>query len=216
MINIQSFTFNPFEENTYILSDKTNECIIIDPGCYMPEEQQQLLNYISQKNLTPVHNLNTHCHVDHIFGNKLIYQTFGLLPVCNKIELTLLEAAGEYSKQWGIFLEPSPTPQNFLNEGDTVKFGNSSLQVLFTPGHSPGSICFYSEQEKFIISGDVLFQMSIGRTDLPGGNHETLLKSITQKLFTLPADVKVYPGHGPQTTIGFEKMYNPFLNGEVS
>lgn len=212
MIQIQSFTFNPFEENTYVLFDETNTCVIIDPGCYMDDEKKQLLDFISEKKLKPVLNLNTHCHVDHIFGNKMLFEKFGLLPVCNKTELMLLEAAGEYSKQWGIFLEPSPLPEKYLNDSDVVNFGSSALSVLFTPGHSPGSICFYSEKEKFIISGDVLFQMSIGRTDLPGGNHEALLQSIREKLFTLPPEIKVYPGHGPQTTIGFEKMYNPFLN----
>lgn len=210
-MQIQSFTFNPFDENTYIVYDETKECVIVDPGCYMDEEKQELIAFIEEKKLSPVILLNTHCHVDHIFGNKFLFEKYGLLPVCNRLELKLLDAAGEYSKQWGIFLEPSPKPEKFLEEGDLVQFGNSSFEILFTPGHSPGSICFYNSKEKVLIGGDVLFQMSIGRTDLPGGHHQTLLDSISKKLYTLPADVKVFPGHGPTTTIGFEKMYNPFL-----
>lgn len=210
-MQIQSFTFNPFDENTYMVYDETKECVIVDPGCYMDEEKQELIAFIEEKKLSPVILLNTHCHVDHIFGNKFLFEKYGLLPVCNRLELKLLDAAGEYSKQWGIFLEPSPKPEKFLEEGDLVQFGNSSFEILFTPGHSPGSICFYNSKEKVLIGGDVLFQMSIGRTDLPGGHHQTLLDSISKKLYTLPADVKVFPGHGPTTTIGFEKMYNPFL-----
>ena len=210
-MQIKKFTFNPFEENTYIVYDETSQCAIIDPGCYMPEEKEELLGFIAAQKLNPVLLLNTHCHVDHIFGNKLIYDTFGLKPQFHQLELRLLEDAGEYSKQWGIFLEPSPAAEKYLNEGDVISFGNVSLEILFTPGHSPGSLCFYHKQQKIIIGGDVLFQMSIGRYDLPGGDEQTLLNSIRAKLFTLPADVKVLPGHGPETTIGFEKMYNPFL-----
>lgn len=210
-MTIHSFTFNPFEENTYIVYDETMQCAIIDPGCYMPEEEEQLLQFIEDEKLNPVLLLNTHCHVDHIFGNKLIFDKFGLSPQCHKNELQLLEVAGEYSKQWGIFLKPSPAPEKFLDETDTITIGNQTFSILLTPGHSPGSLCFYHEKEKLIIAGDVLFQMSIGRFDLPGGNEQTLLNSIKEKLMPLPADVKVYPGHGPATTIGFEKMYNPFL-----
>ncbi|MBS1765372.1 MAG: MBL fold metallo-hydrolase [Bacteroidetes bacterium] len=210
-MQIQKFTFNPFDENTYVVYDNTNECIIIDPGCYMPEEKEALLSFIKDQQLKPVMLVNTHCHVDHIFGNKLIYDTFGLKPVFHRNELVLLEAAGEYSKQWGIFPEPSPTAEKYIDEGDIISFGNTSFELLFTPGHSPGSLCLYHAAEKIIISGDVLFQMSIGRYDLPGGNEQTLLESIRTKLLVLPADVKVMPGHGPTTTIGFEKMYNPFL-----
>ena len=210
-MQIKKFTFNPFEENTYIVYDETSQCAIIDPGCYMPEQKEELLGFIKEQKLKPVLLLNTHCHVDHIFGNKLVYDTFGLKPQFHQLELRLLEAAGEYSKQLGILLEPSPTAEKYLNEGDIISFGNLSFEILFTPGHSPGSLCFYHKQHKIVIGGDVLFQMSIGRYDLPGGDEQTLLNSIRTQLFTLPADVKVLPGHGPETTIGFEKMYNPFL-----
>jgi glyoxylase-like metal-dependent hydrolase (beta-lactamase superfamily II) len=211
MFHIKSFTFNPFEENTYLLFDETNECIIIDPGCYMEDEKKELIDFIEANKLTPVQLLNTHCHVDHIFGNKFLFEKYKLLPECHKNELQLLAAASEYSKLWGIFLDPSPTPKVFLDEEDEIKFGHQTLKILFTPGHSPGSICFYHVEEKKIISGDVLFQMSIGRTDLPMGDYDTLIESIRTKLFTLPDDVKVFAGHGPATTIGFEKKNNPFL-----
>jgi glyoxylase-like metal-dependent hydrolase (beta-lactamase superfamily II) len=210
-MTIQTFTFNPFEENTYIVYDETLQCAIIDPGCYMPEEKEEMLAFIAEKKLKPVLLLNTHCHVDHIFGNKLVYDTFGLKPQFHKDELRLLEAAGEYSKQWGIYLDPSPAPEKFLTESEIVSFGTTQFSLLLTPGHSPGSLCFYNEAEKVILSGDVLFQMSIGRFDLPGGDEKTLLQSIKTKLLTLPPDITVYPGHGSTTTIGFEKMYNPYL-----
>ncbi len=211
MLHIKSFTFNPFEENTYLLFDETAECLIIDPGCYMQDEKDELVNFIEDKKLNPVLLLNTHCHVDHIFGNKFLFDKYGLLPQCHQAELRLMEAASEYSKQWGVFLEPSPKPKVFLDENNEIKFGNQTLKILFTPGHSPGSICFYHAEEKKIISGDVLFQRSIGRTDLPMGDYDTLIESIRTKLYTLPNDVQVFPGHGPATTIGFEKMYNPFV-----
>ncbi len=210
-MNIHSFTFNPFSENAYLIYDETKKCAIIDPGCYMPEEKQELLSFIKKNELSPVLLLNTHCHVDHVFGNKFVFDQFGLLPQFHKNELRLLEAAGEYSKQWGVFLEPSPLPEKFLDETDVIRFGNQEFTILLAPGHSPGSICFYHEKEKIIIAGDVLFQMSIGRFDLPGGDEKTLLNSIHEKLLPLPPDVKVYAGHGSPTTIGFEKMYNPFL-----
>ena len=213
MIKIDSFTFNPFQENTYVLSDETKDCLIIDPGCYDSFEKDELVSLIENQNLKPVKLLNTHCHVDHVLGNKFIADKYKLQIELNFLEIPLLRAVTEYAPQYGIFCEPSPEPFALLNEGDTIKFGNSELKILFTPGHSPGSICFYHEKEEFIISGDVLFQMSIGRTDLPGGDYNTLIKSIREKLFVLDDEVKVYPGHGPMTTIGFEKKNNPFLNG---
>jgi glyoxylase-like metal-dependent hydrolase (beta-lactamase superfamily II) len=210
-MKIKKFTFNPFEENTYVVYDDTMECAIIDPGCYMPEEKEVLLQFIEKSKLKPVLLLNTHCHVDHIFGNKLIYEKYGLKPQFHQSELMLLQAAGEYSKQWGIYLDPSPLAEHFLTEGEQVKFGETTFSCVLAPGHSPGSLCFYQKDHNLIISGDVLFQMSIGRYDLPGGDEKTLLHSIREKLFTLPDEVKVLPGHGPETTIGFEKMYNPLL-----
>ncbi|MEO5571425.1 MAG: MBL fold metallo-hydrolase [Bacteroidia bacterium] len=211
MLKIDSFTFNAFQENTYILSDESKECLIIDPGCYDSFEKDEIATFIETQKLKPVKLLNTHCHIDHVLGNKFIADKYKLQIELNFLEIPLIRAVAEYAPQYGMFCEPSPEPFALLKEGDSIKFGNSALKILFTPGHSPGSICFFNEQEEFIISGDVLFQMSIGRTDLPGGNYDTLIKSIREKLFVLNDQVKVYPGHGPMTTIGFEKRNNPFL-----
>lgn len=214
MIFIECFTFNPFQENTYLLYDETKECIIIDPGCYEAYEKEQLANYIKENSLKPVILLNTHCHVDHILGNNFVYKKYGLKPRLHRLELPLLNASDIYSSMYGINVEPSPQPDIFLNEKDIIKFGTTELKILFTPGHSPGSLTFYNPEENIAIAGDVLFLQSIGRTDLPGGNYETLIKNIKEKLFTLDDQTKIYPGHGPQTTIAFEKDNNPFLNHE--
>lgn len=211
MIQVDFFTFNPFQENTYILSDETKECIIIDPGCYEPSEKEKLASFIENQNLKPVKLINTHCHIDHVLGNSFVAEKYKLQLELNLLEIPLLRAVGSYASQFGIFCEPSPEPFALIKEGDVIQFGNSLLTIIFTPGHSPGSLCFYNEKEKLLISGDVLFQMSIGRTDLPGGDYDMLIKSIREKLFVLKDDVKVYPGHGSATTIGFEKANNPFL-----
>lgn len=212
MITIQTFTFNPFQENTYLLFDDTNDCVIIDPGCSNTNERKLLKDFIKKNNLKPVKILNTHCHIDHILGNKFIADTYKLGLEANEKDLKTLAAGRVSAEIFGIDYEESPQPSVFLNEGDVVKFGESALEIVFTPGHSTGSICFYNRDDKFVIGGDVLFFQSIGRTDLPGGNHQLLLESIRTKLFTMPDDFTVYPGHGPSTTIGFEKENNPFLN----
>ena len=211
MINIHSFTFNPFSENSYILSDETGECIIIDPGCYVSEEEQELADYVKSNGLKPVRLLNTHCHVDHVFGNQFVADTWKLGLEMHKKDVTVLESFAKVCQMYGFPGGPQPEPERFLEEGDKITFGKSSLDILFTPGHSPGSVCFYSKDDKFVIGGDVLFQGSIGRTDLPGGDFPTLEASIRTKLYTLPDDVRVYPGHGPSTTIGLEKKHNAFV-----
>jgi|SRR5688572_2439438 len=211
MITIKSFCFNSFEENTYVLSDETKECIIIDPGCHMKEEEQELTGYISEKNLKPVRLVNTHCHIDHILGNGFIASKYGLVLEAHQMEIPVLKSSDYVSKMYQIHLNPSPEIGKFLKEGDTIKFGNSELMIFFTPGHSPGSITFYSPDGKFIISGDVLFERSIGRTDLPGGDYDTLIDSIITKLLPLGDDVLVYCGHGNSTLLGEEKRLNPFL-----
>ncbi len=211
MITIQSFTFNPFSENMYILYDETKEALIIDPGCYTQPEKEELAKFIVETGLKPVKLLNTHAHIDHVLGNNFVAGKFGLKLEMHEADVDLLRSAPVYGQMWGIKPEPSPEPSTFLTEGDVVLFGNSKLDVLFTPGHCPGSITFFSSAEKFAIVGDVLFYGSIGRTDLPGGNHELLISSIREKLFPLGDDMVVYPGHGPSTTIGFEKQHNPFL-----
>lgn len=211
MISIQSFTFGPFQENTYILNDETKECIIIDPGCYDDNERLILANYIATNKLKPVKLINTHCHLDHVFGNKFVADKYQLQLEINKLDKPVLDAYLMSAGMYGLNAEPSPQPTVFLNEGDTIIFGNSILEILFTPGHSPGSITFYNRVQKFMIAGDVLFYGSIGRTDLPAGDHKTLISSIKDKLFQLGDDYTVYNGHGPSTNIGFERMNNPFL-----
>jgi len=211
MLSIQSFTFNPFQENTYILFDESKDCVIIDPGCYTAQERTELISFIENNGLNPLKLLNTHCHIDHVLGNSFISDKYKLELEINQLDLPTLIATTVYGPTMGIFMDKSPEPTAFLEEGDVVKFGNTALDVLFTPGHSPGSICFYDKETQTVIAGDVLFQGSIGRTDLPGGNFDTLINSIRQKLFTLDDRVKVYPGHGPPTGIGFEKKHNPFL-----
>lgn len=212
MIEIQYFAFNPLQENTYLLINEKKDCIIIDPGCYFEEERKELLQYIEKQGLNVTRLLNTHCHFDHIFGNKLVARTFNVGLEIHRLEQTVLERSPQVGVMYNIPFEPSPMPARYIEEGEKIQLGNDVLDVLFTPGHSPGSISFYHAAQQFVIGGDVLFYQSIGRTDLPGGHHETLLNSIRQKLFVLPDEVKVYPGHGQPTTIGFEKKHNPFLS----
>lgn len=211
MISIKQFTFNPVRENTYILFDETGECVIIDPGMYDAAEQNAVVNFIKEQQLKPVLLLNTHCHYDHVFGNKFVYDNWGLKPQFHKGELYVLQAIPGYVPQMGLHYELSPEPEVFLPETGKVNFGNSQLELIFAPGHSPAHLCFYAAADNFLIGGDVLFYCSIGRTDLPGGNHSQLINSIKNNLFILPDDCRVYPGHGQDTTIGFEKKHNPFL-----
>lgn len=213
MIHIQSFTFNPFQENTYVVYTDNKLCFIIDPGCSNAAEEAELVDFIGDHNLKPVGLLNTHCHVDHILGNRFVADTYGLTPQIPALEEPLLEAAQASAEMFGISYTPSPRPK-YLPE-DKIALGEEAFEILFVPGHSPGHVAFYHADSKNLISGDVLFRSSIGRTDLPGGNTETLLKSIREKLFTLPDDTKVYAGHMQPTTIGFEKTNNPFLNNQV-
>jgi hydroxyacylglutathione hydrolase len=211
MINIKQFTFNPYQENTYVLFDETGECVIIDPGMYEPAEQNEFVAFIKSAGLKPVQLLNTHCHIDHVLGNKFVFDNWGLKPQFHRGELVILQAIPGYAPQMGIRYELSPDPEHFLEESGSLTFGNSKLDLIFAPGHSPAHLCFYSEADNFLIGGDVLFYNSIGRTDLPGGNHEQLIQSIRENLFVLPDDCKVFPGHGKSTTIGYEKKTNPFL-----
>ena len=210
MIKIQSFTFNPFQENTYIAYDETKECIIIDPGCYDSNEESILKNFIEKNDLKPKMLINTHCHLDHIFGNQFVCDSYQLKPVMHRLDLPILEYAPMAASRYGLKLGSIPEPGSFIEEGDLIEFGRSKFNVIFTPGHAPGHICLINEEEKIAIVADVLFRLSIGRTDLPLGDHDTLIASIRQKLFNLDDDTVVYPGHGPNTTIGFEKQNNPF------
>jgi hydroxyacylglutathione hydrolase len=211
MPGIVAFECNPFQENTYLIIDKSGDCAIIDPGCYTRDEQTEIKEYISKNQLNPKLLLNTHCHIDHVLGNYFISDTYQLTLQMHRGELPVLKAVETYAESMGIIYKTSPDPGIFLEPGDIVTLGETKLQVLFTPGHSPASICFYNQAEGYIIGGDVLFLDSIGRYDLPGGNLDTLLQSIKEQFFTLPDETLVYPGHGPRTTIGREKKYNPFL-----
>jgi glyoxylase-like metal-dependent hydrolase (beta-lactamase superfamily II) len=211
-MKLKSFTFNQFYENTFIVSDSTNDCIIIDPGCYSNDEKNILKKYIEDNNLNPVKLINTHCHIDHILGNKFVATTWDLNLETHQNDIELLENSAEIARLYGfIDYEKSPFTSQFLNEGDIVEFGNSKLKILYTPGHAPGHISLYSKEEKFIISGDVLFKSSIGRTDLPGGDFNVLIESIKTKILCLDDDTVVYCGHGPATTVGYERVNNPFL-----
>ncbi|GAB4131102.1 MAG: MBL fold metallo-hydrolase [Bacteroidia bacterium] len=212
-MNIKIFTFNPFYENTYVLSDATGECVIVDPGCHIAEEEQELASYIEQEGLKPVRLINTHCHVDHVFGNRFVSEKWNLPLEIHLEDLKTLQSFPQVCMLYGFNGYEQQEPGKYFEDGDVIHFGNTALEVLFTPGHSPGSVCFYNKSEGCVIGGDVLFQGSIGRTDLPGGSYEILENSIRTKLYVLPDQVKVYPGHGPHTTIGFEKKYNPFVGG---
>jgi glyoxylase-like metal-dependent hydrolase (beta-lactamase superfamily II) len=210
--SIAKLTFNPFQENTYVLYDETGECAIIDPGCYEPHEKIELADFISQHQLRPVRLLNTHCHIDHVFGNKFVSETYGLQLEIHRGELPVLEAVPQVSAFYGIPMgDPSPMPGRFIEEGEIISFGNTQLKALYTPGHSPASLSFYCEKGGFVIAGDVLFKESIGRTDLPGGDFDTLIKSIRKQLLPLGDETNVHPGHGLSTTIGYERKFNPFL-----
>ena len=211
MLTIKSFSFNPLQENTYLLYNEKKQACIIDPGCYFEEEQQTLTSYIKDNGLTLILLLNTHCHLDHVFGNKFIFETWDLVPHIHEKEKPVLKFAGQAGEAWGLPFDNYEGEVVVLKEGEKITIGTDQLDILFTPGHSPGSVSFYYEPGGFVIGGDVLFSGSIGRTDLPGGDFHTLINSIQTQFFTLPDNTKVYPGHGPMTTIGFEKMNNPFV-----
>lgn len=213
MLQIKTFTFNPYQENTYLLYNENGDALIVDPGMYFPEEQDEFVNFIDSNNLKPKILLNTHCHVDHVLGNRFIFDQYGLMPQFHEAEIPLLVEVQNYAPQMGFNYEVSPIPEKFLKESDKVVLGEDELSLILAPGHSPGHLCFYCKSQGFVIGGDVLFKNSIGRTDLPGGNHEQLLQSIAKKLYLLPDETLVYPGHGPATQIGIEKQTNPFVKG---
>ena len=212
MLTIKQFTFNPIQENTYVIFNDKGSCIILDPGCYYKEEREELTDFIDRQQLVPKCLLNTHCHLDHIFGNKFIAERYQLSVHLHKKEKPVLDYGPEAGVLWGLPFEPYTGALVYLEEEEEAGIEECKLRVIFTPGHSPGSISFYNREEKIIFSGDVLFKQGIGRTDLPGGDAATLMRSITEKLFILPDGVTVYAGHGPSTTIGYEKRNNPFVH----
>jgi glyoxylase-like metal-dependent hydrolase (beta-lactamase superfamily II) len=214
MTRVHTFVFNPFSENTYLVYDDSLECIVVDPGCYTAAERQRLKDFITQQQLRPVRLLNTHCHIDHVFGNRFIAETYGLELEIHEGELPVLEAVPTVAQMYqipNVQQSPDPDPARYLQEGATITFGNSELKILLTPGHSPASVSFYCASANFVLGGDVLFQGSIGRTDLPGGDYQTLMQSIEREFMSLPDDTVVYSGHGAATSIGAERRSNPFI-----
>ena len=211
MLTVKSFEFNPVQENTYVLFTQKDACCIIDPGCYFGNERTALKEFVEQQGLSPNLLLNTHCHLDHVFGNKFVYDTWDLPLHLHEKEQPVLARAAEAGLAWGMPFENYRGELVFIAPGQKITIGEDQLDILFLPGHSPGSIGFYSKEQGFIIGGDVLFRGGIGRTDLPGGDHATLLRSIRERLWPLPDETVVYPGHGEPTTIGWERAHNPFL-----
>lgn len=211
MIQVQAFTFNPFGENTYLLFDETKECVVVDPGCHNYEERKILKDFIEAQQLKVVHLLNTHAHIDHVLGNEFIKRTYNVKLHLHQKDLPLLNNAANRAEYYGFPNYEGSTVDVFIEEGDKITFGNSTLDILFVPGHAPGHVAFVNVEQNICISGDVLFKSSIGRTDFPLCSYEDLQKSIRTKLYTLPAEVVVYPGHGTTTTIGFERKHNPFI-----
>ena len=212
MLKIKLFTFNVFSENTIIIwDDKSGDAAIVDPGTSSSTEENELLSFISSKDLRIKYLINTHCHIDHILGCSFVKEKFNPVYYAPELDLPLLDNAQQQAQMFDLDIDQPPIPDKLITEQTEIMIGESKLQFLFTPGHTPGEFCIYIGEEKICITGDVLFKESIGRTDLWGGNYETLLNSIHEKLFLLPDDVVIYPGHGEPSTIGYEKQNNPFL-----
>lgn len=212
MISVRKFVFNDFQVNTFIIYDETKECLVVDPGCYSFYEKNELKNYCEENNLKPVKIINTHGHIDHILGNLFVKENFSIRVAAHKADQDYIKGFSEQGMMFGYDIDNPGEIDEFLEDGDIIKFGVSELKVIHVPGHSMGSIALYSEEQKFLIAGDVLFNGSIGRTDLPGGDYDIIINSIRTKILTLPAEVTVYPGHGPSTTISYETETNPFLS----
>lgn len=211
-MNIKRFEFNMFSENCYVLSDADGEAIIIDPGCYSQQEQRQLDEYITDNGLRVTHVLNTHLHLDHIFGNPFVTRRFGVSAEACKEDEFLLPILDRQCRMFGLQENEKSVPLGgYICDGDVIPFGHSRLTAIHVPGHSPGGMAFYSREEHCLFSGDSLFRGSIGRTDLERGDFETLRNAVTTRLLTLPDETDVYPGHGFPTTIGLEKQINPYL-----
>ncbi|AHJ96066.1 MBL fold metallo-hydrolase [Hymenobacter swuensis] len=210
-MTVSGFTFNAFSENTYLLHDTTGHCVVVDPGCYEPAEQEALQQFIAAQGLQVVLLVNTHCHIDHVFGNQFILDTYKVPFLIHEADLATLRAVPTYAPSYGFPKYNPAEPTGFLTPGEPVRFGETELEVRFAPGHAPGHVVFYHAPTSTVIGGDVLFQGSIGRTDLPGGDYATLITSIKTQLLTLPDETVVYSGHGPVTTIGQERRSNPFL-----
>lgn len=212
-MRLKSFVFNPFYENTYVISSNAGNCLIFDPGCYEEYEVEEIKEYIHMNDLVVKAIINTHCHIDHVLGNDVLKSHYKVPLKIPKNEQEVFDSVQAYAPQWGMAGYRHAEVDEYLNEGESLILDDVTLEMIEVSGHSPGHLIFYNKSEKKIIGGDVLFRESIGRTDLPGGNHDDLLRNIQDKVYTLPEDVEVFPGHGPSTTIGHEKQYNPFVKG---
>ncbi|SNS96028.1 Glyoxylase, beta-lactamase superfamily II [Ekhidna lutea] len=210
-MKVKSFVFNPFYENTYVISSNKKNCLIFDPGCYEDYEVDELKEYIHMNDLNVVAIINTHCHIDHVLGNDVLKFEYKAPLKIPENEKEVFGAVPAYAPQWGISGYRHADVDEYLKGGSDLVLDEVVLKMIEVPGHSPGHLMFLNQEEKIMIGGDVLFRESIGRTDLPGGNHDDLLKNIQEKVYTLPDDIQVLPGHGPATTIGHEKQYNPFV-----
>jgi hydroxyacylglutathione hydrolase len=211
MLTIHSFCFNAFQENTYILFNEQKNAIIVDPGCYLRNEQEALVNYITEHELTPTLLLNTHCHLDHVFGNNFVSEKYGLTAHFHKNEQPVIDRLPEGGARWGVPCEPYKGPVQYIDQDEIIHFGKDQFKVLVTPGHSPGSVCFYNQAQDFLMGGDLIFKDGVGRTDLPGSNPLDLIKSISTQIVPLPDTMTIYSGHGPETTWGREKKANPYI-----
>lgn len=214
IMEIKVFTFNPIQENTYVIwDDVTLKCAIIDAGNYNSAENNELRNFIENNGLKPVYLLGTHAHIDHVFGNWYVKQTWDIPYLLHKLDMPMFDRSIQMAALWQLNYTPSPEPDGSLNHGDMIQIGETVLEVRFVPGHAPGHVIFIHHNSKTVIGGDTLFRGSIGRTDLPGGNHDLFLTKIREEMFSLPDDYTVHSGHGPETTIGYEKNNNPFFQG---
>ena len=211
MIHIYKLEVNPIRENSYIVNDESGEAIFIDPGFFFDDEREMIRDYIRQEGLTPKLIICTHCHFDHVMGVNFVKNEYNLPFECHNDDAFLVRLAPKQSAMFGFPLDEIENPDLFIRDGEIIKFGNSELKAIHVSGHSPGHMVFYSEKNNALFTGDVLFHSSIGRTDLPGGNYDELIRNIKNKLLVLPDETIVYSGHGPETTIGREKKKNPFL-----
>lgn len=211
MLSIHSFCFNAFQENTYVLFNEQKEAIIVDPGCYLRNEQESLAEFINTNELSPLLLLNTHCHLDHVFGNTFVSEKYGLTALFHQNEQAVIDRLPQGGARWGVPCEPYKGKVQYIDQDEIIQFGQDTFKVLLTPGHSPGSVCFYHEKQDFLIGGDLIFKDGVGRTDLPGSNPLDLIKSITQQILPLPDSMTIYSGHGPATTLGREKAANPYI-----
>lgn len=212
MFTIKQFTFSPIEENTYLLYNENKNALLIDPGCYSIAEKNTLKRFIEENELNLKMLLNTHCHLDHVFGNKWVNETYGLKPIIHKNEEAMMQYASISGEKWGLPFDNYVGEVEYIKEDDVISLDGDELIIIEAPGHSPGHICFYSKAQNFIIGGDVLFYESIGRTDFPMCSHEDLIRNIKEKIFILPEETVVYAGHGISTTVGHEKQFNPFID----